>query len=186
MADRIVVDASIGIAYLRDEVATPAVDRAVGSWSREGARITVPGLFWAEVVNVLGAKRRYPASEIAEALRELDELGLETVEIGRPELLLVADAVERHRMSAYDATYLVLARLLDAPLATLDRHLAAAGGPLGMLVADDVPPAPPAAREGFAPYDAPPAEMRPSSLPDYAGLGAYLGELRRRAAAGLP
>lgn len=182
MPDRIVVDASIVIAYLRDEVATPAVDRAVGSWSREGARITVPGLFWAEVVNVLGAKRRYPASEIAEALRELDELGLETVEIGRPELLLVADAVERHRMSAYDATYLVLARVLDAPLATLDRHLAAAAGPLGILVAEESPPG---AREGFAPYGTPPASERPSSLPDYAGLGAYLGELRRRAMAGL-
>ena len=183
MADRIVVDASIGIAYLRDEVATPAVDRVLDSWSRGGVRITVPGIFWTEVVNLLGAKRRHPASEIAEALRELDELGLETVEIGRPELLLVADAVERHRMSAYDATYLVLARLLDAPLATLDRHLAAATGPLGMLVGDE---APPGARERPAPYGTPPASERPSSLPDYAGLGAYLGELRRRTAAGLP
>ena len=37
----------------------------------------------------------------------------------------------------------------------------------------------------MAPHGTPDA-ARPSSLPDYAGLGAYLGELRRRAMAGLP
>jgi predicted nucleic acid-binding protein len=183
VADRIVIDASVGVARVRPEIASPAVRRAFSSWSMGRSRLIVPRLFWIEIVNALGGRHRYPASEIAEALRELDELGLETVEIGRPELLLVADAVERHRMSAYDATYLVLARLLDAPLATLDRHLAAAAGPLGILVDDE---APPGTREGFAPYGTPPVSERPSSLPDYAGLGAYLGELRRRAAAGLP
>lgn len=182
MAEQIVIDASVGVARVRPEIASPIVRRAFTSWSLGRSRLIVPRFFWLEIVNVLGGRHRYPASEIAEALRELDELGLETVEIGRPELLLVADAMERHRMSAYDATYLVLARLLDAPLATLDRRLATAAGPLGMLL--DREPGP-AAREAAAPYGAP--EMaRLSSLPDYAGLGAYLGELRRRALAGTP
>jgi predicted nucleic acid-binding protein len=181
MAERIVVDASVGIAYLVDEVATPAVDRAAAAWSRRGTQLVVPAVFWTEIVNVLGTRHRYRAAHMAEALRELDELHFETVEIGRPELLLVADAVERHRMSAYDATYLVLARQYDAPLATLDRQLAAAAGPLGRLLGDERGRG---VREAAAPYAT--ASERPSSLPDYAGLGAYLGELRRRAAAGLP
>jgi len=183
MADRIVVDASVGLAYLRDEVATAAVDRAVNGWSATGAQIVVPAVFWTEIVNVLGMRHRYGAGQVAEALRELDELGLDTVEIGRPELLLVADAVERHRVSAYDATYLVLAQLLDAPLATLDRRLAAAAGPLGMLLDDDGGHR---TRESADPYGSPATAPRPSSLPDYAGLGAYLGELRRRALTGTP
>jgi len=182
MDERVVVDASIGIAYLRDEATTAAVDRAVQAWSRSGTLLVVPSVFWTEIVNVLGTKHRYQAAQAAEALRELDELGLETIEIGRPELLLVADAVERHRMSAYDATYLVLARLLNAPLTTLDRALAAAAGPLGLLVGEEPGRR---AREAAAPYGTL-EPSRPSSLPDYAGLGAYLGELRRRAIAGVP
>ena len=182
MAERIVVDASVGIARVRPEIASTSVRRAFTSWSLDRARLIVPPLFWLEIVNALGGRHRYPASEIAEALRELDELGLETAETGRPELLLVADAMERHRLPAYDAAYLVLAQQQGALLATLDRGLAAAAGPLGMLI-DEEPG--PAAREAAAPYGTPQV-IRPSSLPDYAGLGAYLGELRRRALAGTP
>lgn len=158
------------------------VRRAFTSWSLGRSRLIVPPLFWLEVVNSLGGRHRYPAFKIAEALRELDELGLETVEIGRPELLLVADAMERHRIPAYDGAYLVLAEQFGAPLATLDRQLAEAAGPLGMMLDEEGGHS---TREAATPYGTPDA-ARPSSLPDYAGLGAYLGELRRRAIAGSP
>jgi predicted nucleic acid-binding protein len=183
MAERIVMDASVAIAHLHDEVGTAAVDAALLAWSGAGLSLVVPAVFWIEVLNSLGTRHRYSAAQAAEALRELDELDLETVEADRPSHLLIADAVERHGMSAYDATYLVLAQLLDAPLATLGRRLAVAAGPLGLLIGGPdgaqpgaTRPFAPGTRETRLPYD------RPSTLPVYAGLGAYLGELRRRAA----
>ncbi len=186
IAERLVIDASIGIAHLRDEVSTVAVDAALLAWSGAGASLVVPAIFWIEVLNALGTRRRYTAAQAAEALHQLDEIGLETMEADRASHLLIADAVERHRMSAYDAGYLVLAQVLGAPIATLDRNLAAAAGPLGLLIGapDEVRPgaarrAEPGTRETRQAY-AP--DGGPSSLSDYAGLGAYLGELRRQAA----
>jgi predicted nucleic acid-binding protein len=189
MSERIVIDASVAIAHLHDEVGTMSVDAALLEWSRAGISLVVPAVFWMEILNSLGTRHRYTAAQAAEALHELDELEFETVEADRPGHLLIADAVERHRMSAYDAGYLALAQLLGAPLATLDRNLAAAAGPLGLLIGSPDGARPDAAprdepgtretretRETRAPYD------RPSTLPAYAGLGAYLGELRRRAA----
>ena len=183
MSERIVIDASVAIAHMHDEVSSVAVGAALLAWSDTGISLVVPAVFWIEILNSLGTRHRYTAAQAAEALHELDELGLETVEADRAGHLLIADAVERHRMSAYDAGYLVLAQLLVAPLATLDRNLAAAAGPLGLLVGGPDGAWPDAARRGEpgtretrAPYD------RPSTLPAYAGLGAYLGELRRRAA----
>jgi predicted nucleic acid-binding protein len=185
-AERLVIDASVGIAHLRDEVGTVAVDGALLAWSRAGASLVVPAIFWIEILNALCTRHRYTAAQAAEALHQLDEIGLETIEADRASHLLIADAVERHRMSAYDAGYLVLAQVLGAPIATLDRNLAAAAGPLGLLIGAPEAVRPDTARrdvpgmretrETYAPDDS------PSSLPDYAGLGAYLGELRRQAA----
>lgn len=183
MPERIVVDASVGIAYLRDEGGTVAVQAALHTWTEAGISLVVPAIFWIEVLNALATRHRYTAAQVAEAIRELDELGIETIDVGRPELLLVADTVERHHLSAYDATYIVLAQLLGAPVATLDRRLAAVAGPVGLLLDDadgrHVVREMPAASPG-------PWGAGRSSLPDYAGLGAYLGELRRRAVAGTP
>jgi predicted nucleic acid-binding protein len=186
MPERLVIDASVGIAHLRDEVGTVAVDAALLAWSDAGASLVVPAIFWIEIINALCTRHRYTAAQAAEALHQLDEIGLETIEADRAGHLLIADAVERHRMSAYDAGYLVLAQVLGAPIATLDRNLAAAAGPLGLLIgapdavrpdtARRAGPGTRETRETYAPDDS------PSSLPDYAGLGAYLGELRRQAA----
>jgi len=177
VAEQVVIDASVGVAHLRDEVGTAAVDRALAAWAAAGFSVVVPACFWLEVVDALGKRHRYPTAEVAEALHELDELGLETVEADRATHLLIADAVERRGISGYDASYLVLAELLDAPLATLDRALAAAAGPLGLLVGDE---------GAAAAREIPVSHERPSTLGHWSGLGPWLGELRRRALAGEP
>ena len=54
-------------------------------------------------------------------------LGIELIDFG-PFSERVWDL--RHTVSPYDAWYVAIAELLDAPFATLDRRLAAADGPL--------------------------------------------------------
>jgi predicted nucleic acid-binding protein len=173
MPEPIVIDASAIVAIIRREPGHGLL-RAVLRSPAGGASLMVPGHFWLEVLNVL--VRRYGArrQEAVEALREIDEFELETVEIDRPTLLLAVGRMAAHGLSAYDAAYLALAEVVDGRLLTLDRRLAEAAGDRAILSGDGGPRR---TSEARAPYD--PGRDRET----VAGFGAYLAELRRRAEA---
>ena len=167
----VVVDASVAIGMVRRE---PVRDQALFQLRlqrRQGSRLLVPSLFWVEVVNVLGRRYRLTPADIVEAVVELEASGLETVELGRPMLLLAIDAVVRHGLTAYDAAYLALADAADARLLTADVTLAAAAGSRGILIGEDR-----GVRER-------PRSYKPAGAPAWAawpGAAAYLRELRSR------
>jgi predicted nucleic acid-binding protein len=189
--DPVVIDASVGIARLRAEIASPPVRLAFQEWAARGVRLVVPSLFWIEVLNALGKRHRMTLPEIAEALHELDEVVLETVEVDRPLLLAASALIAAHDLTAYDACYLALAETLDAPLVTLDRRLAAAAGGRGDLIE---------ARgsrrlsESGAPYDLetsigssmPKPVSEGSHAGRWPGFGPYIAELRARERAHAP
>jgi predicted nucleic acid-binding protein len=87
----------------------------------------VPEVVHAEVVSAL---IRYVRAELvaprlgAEIVKALAQLPLTAHGQGRLAAASFALALE-HGLSAYDASYLALARALDAPLVTADRRLAA-------------------------------------------------------------
>jgi predicted nucleic acid-binding protein len=177
VAERVVLDASPVLAMLRSDVGDPAqavaARGALRAWIEAGSELAVPPGFWTELLDGVTRGRPTTAAELAEALHVIDELDIATVDLDRPGLLLVADVMERHGIDAGRAAYLVVAELLDARLATLDpRTAAAAGARLAPIGSTEAAPA--------VVDDA----GRAGSLPDYRGLGAFLGELRRRAAAG--
>jgi predicted nucleic acid-binding protein len=165
----LVIDASIAVAIVRREPARDVIRRLL----RERGRPSVPEFFWLEVINSLARRHHYTSAEILEAIRELEELGIETIETDAFGRLIVIDLVERHGLTAYDATYLALAESADAELLTTDRQLAAAAGARAILVE-------PRGRlaEPPAPYEVEP------TWPTWRGAAAYLGELRRRVAEG--
>ena len=119
----IVVDAS---ALLETLLRTPAAD--VVDERLFGARRTLhaPHLIDVEVAQVI---RRYAAlGEIDQdrgqaALVDLDDFPLRRYPHG---FLLPRVWALRHNLTAYDAAYVALAAVLDAPLLTRDRRLAAA------------------------------------------------------------
>ena len=175
MADRVVVDASVAIAYMLDEVGTPFARAAVAQWTASSDELLVPSHFWIEVTHAVLGRRRLPPDEVVGYLVELDRLGVRTIEVDRPLLLLAIDQMVRSGLSAYDAIYLSLALSTDARLATLDRRLAEAAGDAGILIGP-TGIAEPRARYG-------PGRETYSGWTHSAIVGAHIAELRRKALA---
>lgn len=131
-----VVDASvICCALLPDETTDHAVAlfQAIGL---EGA--LAPTLWQMEVANTLTmAMRRNRLSRarrdsvLAGALR----LPITSVAVGAKDIIdHVIPLADAHRLTAYDASYLLIALERGLALATLDRALAAAAGREGVVV----------------------------------------------------
>lgn len=126
----IVLDASCMLAaFLPDEMIGGAADIVEAALA---AGAVVPAIWRLEVVNgTLQAHRRGRFdAEILQAL--LDEFAKVAVTIDWEGSSVpwgpVADLARRHHLSAYDASYLELARRRGLPLATLDTKLRRAAG----------------------------------------------------------
>lgn len=116
-----VVDASALAALLFGEPEAEAVATRL-----DGARLVAPPLLSFELANVCLIKaRRHPEQReaLTAAFRLRTRLGVEEMAVDHDGALQTAAAAG---LTAYDASYLWLARQLGAELVTLDRQLATA------------------------------------------------------------
>ena len=173
---RAVIDASVGVPFVHAEDVSAQVSRWIGRWASAGSSLVVPTHFWLEIVNSLARRHRYRGEAILEAVYELRQLPIETIELDEAAIFLVIDATERHSLTAYDAQYLALSTQLDIPLVTLDRRLAAARGSKSID---------PLALPGFAETPAPYADPGVVTWPAYSGAASYLASLRAGVTRGL-
>lgn len=114
-----VLDASVAAAWFFPDEVSEYADHVLDRLVQEEAM--VPEIWRLEVVNVLvvGERRhRLTESEAREAIRVLRRLPIVVAEAVEMDVLYQAARV--HRLSAYDAAYLELARSEDLPLATKD------------------------------------------------------------------
>lgn len=174
MTTGVVFDASVGITFLLRQQGVDEVKQRIQGWLSDQVEMFVPTHFWLEVGNGLLRRHRLTGREMMEAIHTLDELGLVTIQMDRPLVLLGLDRAERFGLTTYDAAYLALAEALDAILYTSDRALLAAAGSRGLPVADGTTHR---LSEVPANYG---AERRPT-WPDYAGVSTYLAKLRAEA-----
>ncbi len=130
-------------------------------------------MFWWEVVNTLSIRHRQSGDQVLEAVHTLETFRIETRDLDRGQLLLAIGAVERFRITAYDAQYLVLAETLACDLATLDRELARAAGPRAIEIEGYRPGH--RLSEARVPYE------HDVTWPDYKHASAYLASLRAEA-----
>jgi predicted nucleic acid-binding protein len=115
------VDASALAALLFAEPEAEEVARRL-----EGARLPAPSLLDFELAGVCLTKmRREPSKRetLRAAFRLAHRLRVETLAVDHAAIVDLADATG---LTAYDASYLWLARELDTELVTLDKKLAAA------------------------------------------------------------
>lgn len=166
----LVMDASVAVSIVRHEQGGVVAAAAIADQTRRGGRIVVPTHFWLEVTNGLMVRWRMPGAEALQAIHDLDDMRLETLEVDRALVVLAIDLTERHGLTTYDAAYLALAMSMDAQLATFDKALRAAAGPraihIGPARLSETPP----------PYE------HAVTWPDYKGASAFLAKLRAEAA----
>lgn len=120
----VVVDASAMVAALVDS-------GPEGRWAESllVADLAAPQLLPVEVSNVL--RRAAVAGDVTHDVASLAHSDLLALRIELIPYELVAGRVWdlRHNLTSYDAFYVAVAELLDAPLATLDQRLIDAPGP---------------------------------------------------------
>jgi predicted nucleic acid-binding protein len=134
----------------------------------------VPWIFWLEVVNALTRKRGWRSDGVLQAVYHLEQVGVHEVAPDRIALLSVIDLVDRHGLSAYDASYLALAISVDGDLLTLDRRLADAAGSRAIYVGSDK-----RSSEAPVPYAS-------ANWARWPGAAAYLQQLRAEVLAQRP
>ncbi|MBV9224168.1 MAG: type II toxin-antitoxin system VapC family toxin [Acidobacteriaceae bacterium] len=134
-----VLDNAVTMAWCFSDEATPYTENLLDRLSNLVDSAVVPALWLYEVTNVsmlAVRKGRITKAKAITFLRNLADLPIE-VEPARSKVetfLVLADVIEQHKLTAYDAAYLELAIRRNLPLATLDTALIEACKTLGKML----------------------------------------------------
>jgi predicted nucleic acid-binding protein len=128
-----VVDASVVVEFLVPGRHTEGADKVLGTLAAENpADLLAPDIILLEVANALRkivARRLISPAEGGQAIADVSRLAIHRVESAA---LLEGVWSLRHRMSAYDASYVTLGALLDLPVISADRKLVVAARDAGV------------------------------------------------------
>jgi predicted nucleic acid-binding protein len=120
-----VLDASVSACWALDDEHHPIADAALERTSSDA--IMVPSLWWFEIRNLLIVAERRNRSTEDKTNAFLGQMKRLELSIDRsPDAEKIFQLARRRSLTVYDASYLELAIRTAAPLATLDRKLAAA------------------------------------------------------------
>ena len=126
-----VVDASVVLGWLLTQL-SPESGPIIEDHIAGREPLVAPDLLGYEVANVLVAGARLPVDVAVATFQRFAGLGIEQFAFGTAELEAAMELAARFRVSAYDASYVVLAGALGCRLITADRRLARAIRILGI------------------------------------------------------
>ena len=116
--NRIVVDASVVLAVILDEPEKTALVAET-----EGATLLAPGCLSWEIGNAFSAilkRKRIDFGSVSKGLGIFEMIPIQEMEVSLVDAL---ELCKRHKIYAYDAYYLQLAKRSSLPLLTLDRRM---------------------------------------------------------------
>lgn len=122
----LVIDASVAVKWqLRDEEHIDKADAIKQAFLLRTMELIVPVIFtveWANAINVVILRGRFPESEWQDALRDLESL---RIPVKNPsEIVFEAWQIARsYSRSVYDGLYVALAKIEGCELVTGDRKL---------------------------------------------------------------
>jgi predicted nucleic acid-binding protein len=127
----VVVDSSVVGCWCFPDEASPVAEAALSTVATD--EMVVPAVWWFEIRNLLLTGERHGRMDPAGTAGFLADLGALPIRIDHAPVSDAVLALARlHRLTLYDAAYLELALRIDAPLATLDKKLAAAARAAGV------------------------------------------------------
>lgn len=126
-----VVDTSITMAWCLEDEASDVADAVLDALRDDEA--AVPCIWPLEVANVLLVAERHGRLSEAQGARFLELVRALPIQVDHSVTMVeVSATAQRHGLTAYDASYLVLAERLGGPLATVDERLALAATRAGV------------------------------------------------------
>jgi predicted nucleic acid-binding protein len=135
---RFVLDNTVTMAWCFNDEATPFTETLLSRLSSLTDSAIVPALWLYEVVNVTGLavrKGRITEDKARAFLDSLADLPIKIEDAARTRLFTsVMALVGRHKLTAYDASYLELAIRHDLPIAALDNALTKAARESGVTI----------------------------------------------------
>ena len=135
---RFVLDNTVTMAWCFNDEATPFTETLLSRLSSLTDRAIVPALWLYEVVNVTGLavrKGRITEDKARAFLDSLADLPIEIEDATRARLFASVLALAgRHKLTAYDASYLELAIRHDLPIAAFDNALTKAAREAGVAL----------------------------------------------------
>ena len=130
-----ILDASAAVAYLLESAAGLQVAALI-----EGARLIAPEMLDPEVMSALRGKVLHGEIDEARALAALSDLSAMAIERVSHRTLIGVAWRYYHNVTAYDAMYVALAQLHEAPVLTCDGRLSRApASVLGGVAIHNIP-----------------------------------------------
>ena len=129
-----VIDSSVALSWCFPDEATAVTAESYEIASQ--TELVVPPLWHVEMAHVLGLnlrRGRITTAALDEVLSLLSRLNIQTEPLREgADIAAYAFQMRIHQLTAYDVTYLMLARQQQLPIATFDREIIAAAQRAGV------------------------------------------------------